>query len=167
MSICVSDLREFVIKPSLEALGDYSPLAEQLLTATAAQESRLGSQLYSGPNKGMGLYRMTAVKHWELWDKYLVGFPELASRQRGLASQQQFLRNPDSELITNLSYCTGIAWMVYRRAGIDTSRPVELAVLAQLWASHFDNGTQSVRATDDFIHAYRTLVQPDLHRRAA
>lgn len=167
MGICASDLRTYVIKPCLEALGDYSPLAEQLMVATAAQESQLGLHAYCEQTKGLGLYRLSREKHRELWDKYLVNFPDLASRQRGLASQQQFLRNPEHELITNLSYSTGIAWMIYRRAGIDTSKPAELAALAQLWASHFDNGTNSARNPDEFIQSYRKMVTPDLHKQVA
>ncbi len=36
---------------------------------------------------------------------------------RGLASQRAFLTDPDSELQTNLSYCTAIAWLLYQRSG--------------------------------------------------
>ena len=36
---------------------------------------------------------------------------------RGLASQRAFLSDPDSELQTNLSYCTAIAWLLYQRSG--------------------------------------------------
>jgi hypothetical protein len=171
MGICASDLREWVIKPCLEALGDYSPLAEQLLVATAAQESILGLHCYCEQYKGLGLYRITREKHRELWDKYLIGFPDVASRQRGLASQQQFLLNPENELITNLSYSTGIAWMVYRRAGVDTlidvKKTTDLNTLAQLWATYFDNGTRTEKNTKEFIQRYRTLVKPYLHKKAA
>jgi hypothetical protein len=34
-----------------------------------------------------------------------------------LASQRAFLSDPDSELQTNLSYCTAIAWLMQKRAG--------------------------------------------------
>jgi hypothetical protein len=36
---------------------------------------------------------------------------------RGLASQRAFLSDPDSELQTNLSYCTAIAWLLHQRSG--------------------------------------------------
>ena len=42
----------------------------------------------------------------------------MASRVRGLASQRAFLSDPDSELQTNLSYCTAIAWLLYQRSGL-------------------------------------------------
>ncbi|QEY12879.1 hypothetical protein [Cellvibrio sp. KY-YJ-3] len=167
MGICASDLQQWIIKPCLEALGDYSPFAEQLLLATAAQESQLGLHCYSEQYQGLGLYRITRNKHRELWDLYLIQFPDLASRQRGLASQQQFLLDPERELVTNLSYSTGMAWMIYRRAHIDCNNFPDLPTLAQLWAAHFDNGTGAVRNTDGFIQSYNKLITPYLHRQVA
>ncbi len=171
MGICAGEFREWVIKPCLDALGDYSPLAEQLLVATAAQESLLGQQCYCTQYQGLGPYRITKDKHRELWDSYLVNLPDLASRQRGLASQQQFLLDPERELITNLSYSTGIAWMIYRRAltntPIDVKKTTDLKSLARLWATHFDNGTHTERNIEEFIERYRLLVKPYLYKKAA
>lgn len=110
---------------------------------------------------------MTAEKHRELWDTYLVQFPDLASQQRGLASQQQFLKNPHAELMSNLSYATGMAWMLYRRSAIDTSKAVDTSALAQLWANYFDNGTDCARNVDDFIQTYHRLVLDDSKKLVA
>ena len=167
MGIYASDLRELIIKPYLLGLGEYSEPAENLLIGTAAQESLLGLHCFCAQTKGLGLYRMTAEKHRELWDSYLVQFPDLASQQRGLASQQQFLKNPHGELMSNLSYATGMAWMLYRRSAIDTSKPLDTFALAQLWANHFDNGTNCPRTIDEFIHTYRTLVLDDSQKLVA
>jgi len=167
MGIYASDLRELIIKPYLQGLGEYSEVAENLLLGTAAQESLLGLHCYCAESKGLGLYCITAEKHRELWDTYLVQFPDLASQQRGLASQQQFLINPHGELMSNLIYTTGMAWMIYRRAAIDTNTPLDLSALAQLWANHFDNGTGSPRNTDAFMQTYRSLVMGDEHKRVA
>lgn len=167
MGIYASDVRELIIKPYLQSLGEYSEVAEQLLLGTAAQESALGLHCYCTQTKGLGLYRMTAEKHQELWDTYLVQFPDLASLQRGLASQQQFLKNPHGELASNLTYATGMAWMVYRRSMIDTSKPLEIPTLAQFWAGYFDNGTGCPRNVDEFMLSYRTLVLDDSKKLVA
>lgn len=167
MGICANELSEWIIKPSLEALGDYSPLAEQLLLATAAQESLLGLHCYDGKSEGMGLYRITKAKHRALWDSYLIQFPDLASRQRGLASQQQFLLDPERELITNLSYSTGMAWMIYRQAGINPGAACDPLSMAQLWVAFFDNGCGAVRNTDVFLNNYQQLIAPYLPRKVA
>lgn len=168
MGIYVSDLRELIIKPCLETLGDYSDTAENLLAGTAAQESLLGQQCFCEQTQGLGIYRITAAKHVETWDKYLIQFPELASQVRGFASQQQFLKNPHSELIGNLGYATAIAWMIYRANGVDTNNLAEVNNLAQLWATHFDNGTGCTRSIDEFIATYRTAVlDTDNHKLVA
>ncbi len=168
MGIYVSDLRELIIKPCLESLGDYSETAENLLAGTAAQESQLGQQCYCTQTQGLGIYRITAEKHVEVWDKYLIQYPDLASRVRGFASQQQFLKKPHAELISNLSYATAIAWMVYRANGVDTCKTAEVNNLAQLWAAHFDNGTNCARNVEDFIATYRTAVlETDNHKLVA
>lgn len=166
MGICAIEFQEWIIKPSLEALGDYSPRAAQLLLATAAQESQLGLHCYNRLSQGLGPYQITKAKHRELWDHYLILSPELASRQRGLASQQQFLRDPERELVTNLGYSTGMAWMIYRRHNIGGDL-TDIASLAQIWAQHFDNGSGAHRSTDVFIKTYRALIAPYLHRKVA
>ncbi len=167
MGICANELSQWIIKPSLEALGDYSPLAAQLLLATAAQESRLGLHCHDQQSQGLGLYRMTKEKHRELWDRYLIQFPDLASRQRGLASQQQFLLDPERELMTNLSYSTGMAWMIYRRANVLAGPFADPVHLAQLWVAFFDNGSGNVRNADMFLQNYHQLIAPYLERKVA
>ena len=167
MGIYASDLRELIIRPCLQGLGEYSEVAENLLVGTAAQGSLLGLHCYCAQTKGLGLYRITAEMHRNLWDTYLIQFPDLASQQRGLASQQQFLKNPHGELMSNLTYATGMAWMIYRRSLIDTCKPAEISTLAQLWATHFDNGTGCPRNADDFMQTYRTLVLDDSKKLVA
>lgn len=168
MVIYVSDLCELIIKPCLETLGDDSEAAEKLLAGTAAQESLANQQCYGEQRQGLGIYRITAEQHIAVWDKYLIRFPELASRVRGFASQQQFLKNPHNELIGNLSYATAVAWMIYRANGVDTSKTAEVNNLAQLWATHFDNGTGCARNIEEFITTYRTAVlETDKHKLVA
>jgi hypothetical protein len=84
--------------------------------------------LFSGRNEGLGLFNITAAQHRDLWDRYLAFNPDLASRVRGLASQRAFLSDPDSELQTNLSYCTAIAWLMQQRAGGIMEQPGTAAV---------------------------------------
>lgn len=157
MGIDVRELRERVIRPCLKLFNENSESAENLLLGTAAQESLMGKHCVCERTGGLGLYRITAEKHREVWDKYLVQFPDLASLQRGLASQHQFLKDPHAELITNLCYSTGMAWIIYRQARVNFSKPTKLLTLANLWATHFDNGAGDVRRAEDFIQSYRNF----------
>ena len=115
MYVTADHLRDHVIRPTLEYLGAWSPATESFLLDAAVNAPDLG--LFSARNEGLGLYHITAAQHRDIWDRYLAFKPDIASRVRGLASQRAFLSDPDSELQTNLSYCTAIAWLMYQRAG--------------------------------------------------
>ncbi|WOJ98646.1 hypothetical protein R0137_10360 [Congregibacter brevis] len=118
MYITAEHLREQVIKPTLEYLGEWSTEAERELLAAALRKTEVG--LFSRREPGLGLFNITSNQHRDLWDRYLAFRPDIASRVRGLASQRAFLTNPDSELQTNLSYCTAIAWLLFQRASKQT-----------------------------------------------
>ncbi|RYY75707.1 MAG: hypothetical protein EOO52_10030 [Gammaproteobacteria bacterium] len=133
----VEDLRELVIRPILISLGEWSCSIENLLLGTAAQESQLGFKMQSCQDNQRGLYRISPLTHIEVWDQYLVKDPELASNLRGLASQQQFLKSPHAELITNLGYATGIAWMIYRRHQPVLSENADPQELAKYWVDYY------------------------------
>lgn len=125
MYITAEHLREQIIKPTLDYLGVWSVDAENELLAAALNETDVG--LFSRRQQGMGLFRITPGQHRDLWDRYLAFRPAEASKVRGLASQRAFLTNPDSELQTNLSYCTAIAWLLYQRAQSQGSQSQDTA----------------------------------------
>ncbi|MEZ5572410.1 MAG: hypothetical protein R3E64_10345 [Halioglobus sp.] len=115
MYVTAEHLRDQVIRPTLEYMGAWTPASEEFLLSAAIRAPDVG--LFSGRREGLGLFNITAAQHRDLWDRYLAFNPDLASRVRGLASQRAFLSDPDSELQTNLSYCTAIAWLMQQRAG--------------------------------------------------
>ena len=124
MYVTAEHLRDQVIRPTLEYLDAWTPACEAYLLDAAINAPDLG--LFAARKDGLGLFHITADQHRDLWDRYLAFNPDLASRIRGLASQRAFLRDPDSELQTNLSYCTAIAWLIHHRAGGDIEQPAEL-----------------------------------------
>lgn len=166
MGIYANDLRELVIRPTLLALNEWSSTTENLLLGTAAQESNLGFRMQSDKDAGMGIYRISAHTHVQVWDKYLITDPELASRLRGLASQQQFLKTPHHELIINLSYATGVAWMIYKRHHLRLADNFNTHDLAKCWLNYYctrdDQCVQKIRGEDaqieKFIANYKELV---------
>lgn len=116
MYVTAEHLRDKVIRPTLKYLGKWTPATETFLLNAATDAPDLG--LFSTRTEGLGLFRITASQHRDLWDRYLAFNPDMASRVRGLASQRAFLSDPDGELQTNLSYCTAVAWLMYQRAGL-------------------------------------------------
>lgn len=121
MYVTAEHLRDQVIRPTLEYLGAWTPACEDFLLNAAVDAPQIG--LFSTRNDGLGLFNITAAQHRDLWDRYLAFNPDLASRVRGLASQRAFLSDPDSELQTNLSYCTAVAWLMHKRAGGKLEQP--------------------------------------------
>ena len=115
MYVTAEHLRDHVIRPTLQYLGTWSAASEEFLLDIAINAPDLG--LFSARNEGLGLFHITAAQHRDLWDRYLAFNPDIASKVRGLATQRAFLTNPDSELQTNLSYCTAIAWLLHLRSG--------------------------------------------------
>ena len=115
MYVTAEHLSDQVIRPTLEYMGAWTPAREAFLLNIAISAPDVG--LFSERKDGLGLFNVTAAQHRDLWDRYLAFNPDLASRVRGLASQRAFLSDPDSELQTNLSYCTALAWLMQQRAG--------------------------------------------------
>ena len=175
MGIYAKDLRELVVRPTLEQLNEWSPAAENLLLGTAAQESQLGFIIHTSDVKGAGLYRISEFTHTQVWDEFLVTDPELASRMRGLASQQQFLKFPHHELITNLGYATGIAWMIYKRNDLPLLDENSILDLASCWQKNYSTRDTSHHKTppcsetemNKFAHNYRKLVLRENRKIAA
>jgi len=130
MYMTAEHLREQVIKPTLDYLGEYSAAAERELLAAALRPPKQGP--LAAQTAGPGLFGISPAQHRDLWDRYLAFRPEIASRVRGLASQRAFLANPDSELTTNLSYCTAVAWFMLKRARAQAEwqEPVPAAAFA-------------------------------------
>ncbi len=134
MGICATELRQWVIKPTLKRLGVYSKAAENLLLATAAQESGLGSHLKPAGQRALGIYQIHSLSHRHIWDDHLAQRSDMASVVRGLASQHDFLSQPHAELATNLSYATAIAWFMYaRHADFCLSKDDNVETMASLW----------------------------------
>lgn len=111
MSLNPVDLLVNIITPTLQVLEMSSPTAEEFLLGSAARAS--GFNPFPAEQQGIGLYRISSEQHRSAWDDYLAFRPDLASKVRGLASQHQFLKNPDLELMTNLVYSTAIAWILF------------------------------------------------------
>jgi hypothetical protein len=134
MYVTAEHLRDQVIRPTLEYMGQWTAAREDFLLDAAVSAPDVG--LFSARKGGLGLFNITAAQHRDLWDRYLAYNPDLASRVRGLASQRAFLSDPDGELQTNLSYCTAIAWLMQQRTGgitEEAEKEAKADTLAHAW----------------------------------
>ncbi|ASP39313.1 hypothetical protein CHH28_11770 [Bacterioplanes sanyensis] len=108
MNLTLDELRDVIVRPTLQQLNCHNCASENLLVALALRHQRHGDH-----EKYPGLYPIDAALHLRLWDHCLAFEPDLASRIRGLASQREFLNNPHPELMINLRYATAIAWAAF------------------------------------------------------
>lgn len=123
------ELRNQVIKPTLQYLGADSADAEGFLLACA-----MLAEHYRMDDDRLGIYQITAAQHRQVWDDYLAFHPDLASEIRALASQRWFLENPDRELITNLAYASAIVWMLFSISGLSLPDASDVEAQAQVWS---------------------------------
>lgn len=148
-------LRDYVIRETLEYLGDLSSSAINLLLGTAAQESHLGKNMKSG--RLFGLYQISPTSHRAVWDKYLIHEPEMASQVRGLAGQHSFLKDPNNELIGNMKYATAIAWAMYKRHTSDLPDADDVKGLAECWYKYYPHHGIDY-SSRNFVVSYYQLV---------
>ncbi len=158
MGICANELRQWVIKPTLKRLGVYSKAAENLLLATAAQESGLGSHLKPAGQRALGIYQIHSLSHRHIWDDHLAQHSDMASLVRGLASQHDFLSQPHAELATNLSYATAIAWFMYaRHEEFCLPKKSDIDGLASLWKRFYHpRSNSSIKDFNENFNRYIT-----------
>ena len=158
MGICANELRHYVVRPALKHLGMWSPTAENLLLGTAARESGLGFHLKLSNHQVLGIYQISPRMHLNIWNLYLAGQPELASKVRGLASQREFLSHPHHELATNLAYATAIAWLIYHRSGIKIAKidKNDITEMGRLWQKFFHSRNSGT--IKSFCESYQTLI---------
>ncbi|KTC63866.1 hypothetical protein AO262_08310 [Pseudomonas fluorescens ABAC62] len=152
MGIAASELRRYVIRPTLMYLGQHSRAAESLLLGIAASQSELGSALHD--RRGHGLYSITEPRHRALWDTYLALDPERASLVRGLASQHAFLGAPQVELTVNLRYATAIAWLLVEQHAPTLPSSGDVQAMARIWKEIFHPQGR----LRDFAQTWQTCV---------
>lgn len=151
MLFAADEFRQLIVRDTLRSIDEWAPAHENLLLGTAAQESRMGLNLKCG--RLLGIYHTSPKTHRAVWDKYLLHHPELASRVRGLAGQHSFIKDPHSELITNLKYATAIAWLIYRRVEYALPTAEDVPGLARYWQRFFRAKASGQVA--DFIASYQ------------
>lgn len=131
--------QEQVIVPVLSTLALKEDWIQPLLLGAAWAG---GFCPWHSQGEGLGLYSLKADWHHQLWDGYIAFRPELASRVRGLASQQGFLRSPHEELIGNTPYATAIAACGLLRHRLNKPKRQVPAAMTRCWLEATDSSRQ-------------------------
>ena len=154
-----SQFQRYVLRPSLEKIGLYSPQAERLLTMIVAHESLRGHYIVQTTGQAKGLYQMENATHDDVLRWVHKNRPELYRQIVEMGDGQ-----PSAvKMITDLDYATAMARAFFLRfpealpTGNDskaspTPHDEELAAYAKKrWNTHLGKATP-----DDYLKAYRS-----------
>jgi hypothetical protein len=147
--------RDYVIIPTLKRMGENfnSPSAVCLLMGTALQESRLEylRQLEGGP--ALGFYQPEPATIKDIHDNYLHYRPELEAVVRSLMTDQP----RDVQAVTNLSYATALARLVYFRVPEPLPAWEDSRAMSRYWKAHYNTYLGAGKA-EDFEKTYREQI---------
>ena len=108
--INATQLRELVIRPTLQELDLHSIEAEHLLLMTAAHESNLGTYLKQIRGPALGIYQMEPATHDDIWSNFIKYRKQVSTNLRMLGGIQD-----SPALIYDLRYATAMARIHYLR----------------------------------------------------
>jgi hypothetical protein len=111
--IDIKQLRELIIKPSLDKLQMYSTDAEELLVFTCACESLGGTYIKQVKGPALGIYQMEPNTYTDIWQNFIKNQGNLVNM---LSLNFNVLSMPLPErMIYDLQYATAMARLHYRR----------------------------------------------------
>lgn len=151
MGININDLRNYIVRPTLEHLNLWTQAAENLLLGTAAQESQMGHYLHQVKGLALGIYQIEPATHYDIWKNYLAYHSELAEAIYQLGSPKE------EQLIFNLSYATAIARVFYLRVKEPLPDANDLKGLAAYYKRYY-NTSRGKATTSDYVKSYKRFV---------
>lgn len=110
--IDAAQLRDLIIRPTLESLGMYSKAAEQLVLGTACHESECGQWLKQIRGPALGIYQMEPATHGDIINNWLVHNAALYERVMRVVGDGRFSAD---RLVYDLRYATVMCRLHYRR----------------------------------------------------
>lgn len=162
MGLSVRQVRLFLVRPTLDALGLGGAAAEDLVLGTAAHESggfrfidqvtRAGDDVL-GP--AIGLYQVEPATHDDVWTHFLRFRPALAAQVAALRAP---IPDAHRQLALNLSYATAICRVIYFRRPEPLPRAGDVAALARYW-KRFYNTIAGAGRPEQFIDAFNQYVR--------
>lgn len=144
-------LREVVIRPALELIGMHSQAAEDLLLATALQESAGGHylcQLDSGP--AIGIFQMEPATYHDHWLNFIRHRPALQTLLWGRFNGQPAAKRMATDLLLAAVMCR----IHYFRVAEPLPQTGDIQAMANYWKKYY-NTSLGKGTTADFIHNWQ------------
>ncbi|MBF0400744.1 MAG: hypothetical protein HQL90_08250 [Magnetococcales bacterium] len=126
-------LRDLVIRPTLQRLGLLSDAAEELVLGTAIQESSLHylQQLDGGPARG--LWQMERATHDDIWQNFLHFRTKL-----GLNVLGPYTRPDHTRLVWDLAYACAMCRIAYLRCPEPLPHAGDIEAQAAYWKAWYN-----------------------------
>lgn len=133
--------------------GYRTPEALELLTATAARESRLGKFPDQPGMGGIGVFQVNPKTEADLWEGHLNKKPRL----RDALVKATGVTGPNPEALKgNFPYAAAMARLVYARPM--EALPKDPVGMANYWKTHY-NTAAGQGTPEGFLETYHELVK--------
>jgi len=152
----IPQLRQFIVRPVLQALNAHSKAAENLLVGTAIQERRLEYLRQLGDGPARGLYQMEPATHDDICNNYLAYQSDFRTRIEAFVLT---LHDRHDQLIWNLAYATAMCRAHYRRVTEGLPNEADVDGLARYWKRHY-NTDRGAGTVAEFKDKYVRYVIP-------
>ena len=159
-----SQLKTYVIRPTLQRLDLWSESAEKLLLGTIAHESAGGEYLHQIGGPALGIYQIEPPTHQDVWENFLryrsglmLKIQDLIPPGHRKRTHGGWVCGSDSLLITDLTYATAIARVIYLRAPLRLPEPDDMQGLADYWKKYY-NTPLGKGTTEKWLADYATHV---------
>jgi hypothetical protein len=146
------DLRN-AIKGSLITLGIYSPDAEELLMATAANESNLGEyRTQKGGGPARGIFQMEGEDHDDIWNNYLKYHMDLYTKIHQLSGSCTA-----DDMENNDTYAIAMCRVHYMRSPGVLPSGSDIEAIWTYYKAHY-NTPEGAATHDVFVQKYNKYV---------
>jgi hypothetical protein len=132
----LENLRELVIRPTLQYIELWSQAAENLVLGTALVESK-AEYLHQINGPALGLWQMEPATHDDIWDNFLKYRPSMRDLLHEIQCPAQFTSGAN-ELIGNLYYGAAMCRIHYWRAAEALPQAKDAEGMARYWKTHYN-----------------------------
>ena len=154
MGLDPHQLRDLVIRPTLQRLGLWSDAVEELVLGTAIQESGLQylQQLGNGPARG--LWQMERPTHDDIWTNFLHGRTKL-----GLNILGPYTKPDHARLAWDLAYACAMCRVHYLRCPQALPLAGDIEAQAAYWKHAYNTPLGAGMATQYVANWNRVMGQ--------
>lgn len=152
----IEQFRVFVVQPVLKRLDMGGLDAEELMIATAVQESgglKYIRQLGGGP--ALSFFQIEPATEKDVIDNYVKYRPDLLNLIETL--RFSWSKGTEHELLTNMAYATAIARLCYRRQREPLPDKNDVMGMGKYWKRYY-NTLHGKGTVNEFIHNYNHYV---------